>query len=434
MYNFKSDKLKLYNKYRPEYFRDVVGQTEAISILKGLLLRDRVGVMKNFIFHSSIGGVGKTLLARIFAKAINCQELTSEGEPCGKCPSCSRCSSGGYVDYNEFNAADWNTVDKAKILADISKQMPLNVDGYRVIVIDEFQRVSPQGQDTLLKVLEEGAAPNIFLFCTTEYQNLRGPIRTRCFPIEIFPVQKNEIYYYLKRICHLESIEYGEEDLRRLSVSSAGSLREAVKFLELFYNAYGSVKNTDSLYTKYSVICRSLISSVAGRLDQSVPELSRLGGVDWVEDVYHVLWDLLMVRRGLVPEYLSQTECEYAFGVLEHHLDFIEREFSIYRPNSLEMFLLFLNRIQVVEESDQTPVSLKKNRRKRWATGSKFSSLVENVSFVPPPPPDMVEESDFKIEDLVFKKEPLEEAVMSDGGDGLAGVLSEIGFRVTIKG
>ena len=401
------DTSKLYNKYRPKLFRDVVGQSETISILRGLLVRGRVPVMKNFILHSSIGGVGKTLLARIMGKALNCEKLTPDGEPCGECESCRRFETGEYPDYMEFNAADWNTVDRAKVLAELSRQMPVSQKGSRVIVIDEFQRVSPQGQDTLLKVLEEGSSPNIFIFCTTEYESIRGTIRTRCFPLEIRPILSKDIYSYLEKICRLENITYEVRSLEKISLASRGSLREAVKLVELFQGAYGNISNTDTLSYKYSVIAKSLVDAIMGRVPQAAEELTRLGEVDWVEDTIHVLWDLLMFRRGLKPEYLGYEECERIYRILEHNLDFIEQEFSYYRPGGLSLFLLFLQRIQAVEESSRGPGMSKVGRKKRWSTLSKNFDGPDEGDLVPPPQKVEMADEDVNVDQILGLPEHL---------------------------
>lgn len=218
-------------KHRPIRFSDVVGNNVIKKALSSSRAKDKI---PRSLLMSGKHGIGKTTLARIYAMLINCVDIDSSGEfyePCGKCDFCKSIIEGNAIDYLEINAADQRNIDDMRSLIE-KIQMGLVDLRYRVIIIDEAQQLTKNSQNVLLKPLEEKNSKTVFMFCTTNPEQIINTLVSRGHRYFLSSPSKQEFYNHLVKICDLENVKYDEESLRLIIDSSDGALRDAMVILD----------------------------------------------------------------------------------------------------------------------------------------------------------------------------------------------------------
>ncbi|MHA1815155.1 MAG: DNA polymerase III subunit gamma/tau [Candidatus Heimdallarchaeaceae archaeon] len=233
----------LYNKYRPLKFRDVIGQSRVIASLKGMLKK---GIVPHAILFSGIQGVGKTTLARILARYLNCQHPTDDFEPCNECPSCLASLQGINQDLIEVDAASQRGIDDIRNIQELSNLM--SQQNCRVFIIDEVHDLTTQAVDAILKTLEEPPNNLYFMFCTTTVNKIKPTFLSRCSRFKLWRVEERTLMKYLATVCSKEKVEVVEErallDIARVS---KGSVRDALSILETVMNSGVTSENVYSL-------------------------------------------------------------------------------------------------------------------------------------------------------------------------------------------
>ena len=179
--------LALYRKYRPNSFDDLVGQTEIASIIKNEIIMNRIS---HAYLFSGPRGTGKTSTAKIIAKMINCNDLSSEGVPCGKCSSCLNFNSN--TDIVEIDAASNNGVDEIRELRDKVNLVP-TFGEYKIYIIDEVHMLTNQAFNALLKTLEEPPKHVIFILATTEFYKIPVTVTSRCQKFQFLKFSNDDI-------------------------------------------------------------------------------------------------------------------------------------------------------------------------------------------------------------------------------------------------
>lgn len=214
-------------RYRPLRFSDVLGQAGTVEVLKARL-RKKTAFSTSYIFAGG-SGQGKTTLARIFARAMLCERLSDEAEPCNVCDPCQAVLSDVSPAFVERDAASQGTIDNARAIVE---ELPFAVLGApkRIYLFDECHRMSVGAQDAFLKPLEEGRF--VGMFCTTEPEKIRTAIRGRCEMYTVRKITPEEVFDRLRQILVTESVEYEEDALRVLVDSCGGHMRDAIKRLE----------------------------------------------------------------------------------------------------------------------------------------------------------------------------------------------------------
>ncbi|TGL62901.1 DNA polymerase III subunit gamma/tau [Leptospira sarikeiensis] len=217
----------LSRKYRPQRFQDVIHQNLAIGALQNAVKSGKIG--HAYIFFGP-RGVGKTTIARIFAKRLNCQNPI-DNEPCNQCDSCQEITKGISGDVLEIDAASNRGIENIRELRDNVKFTPMG-GKYKVYIIDEVHMLTDQSFNALLKTLEEPPAHVVFVLATTEYHKIPETILSRCQDFIFKKVPLSVLQDYAENLCKEENTKYDSEGLFWVAKKGDGSVRDMLSFME----------------------------------------------------------------------------------------------------------------------------------------------------------------------------------------------------------
>ncbi len=229
----------LARKTRPQDFSAVLGQEATVQALRNAL---GAGKVASAYLFSGIRGVGKTSVARIFAKALNCENGPAS-DPCNECVVCREITAGSDLDVLEIDAATYSKVEQVRELTESLKYGPAR-DRYKVVILDEIHRLSRQAFDALLKIVEEPPEHLVFLFATTEAHAVPATILSRCQEFNFRRVPFQALVDHLRSLCTAEGFEATDTALRLIARAGDGSVRDAVALLDQL-SIYGSGKIQD---------------------------------------------------------------------------------------------------------------------------------------------------------------------------------------------
>jgi DNA polymerase-3 subunit gamma/tau len=215
-------------KYRPDSFRNVVGQAAITSTLKNAIKNKHLG---HAYLFSGPRGVGKTTCARIFAKTINCMNLSETVEACNECESCKSLNESRAFNIHELDAASNNSVDGIRSLTE-QVRIPPQVGKYSVYIIDEVHMLSQQAFNAFLKTLEEPPAHAIFILATTEKHKIIPTILSRCQIYDFNRIKTEDTVDYLKYIAGEEGISFEEDALHIIAQKAEGAMRDALSIFD----------------------------------------------------------------------------------------------------------------------------------------------------------------------------------------------------------
>ena len=219
--------LVLARKYRPQTFEEVVGQEHVTRTLKNAISGNRVA---HAILFSGPRGTGKTTIARILAKAVNCESGPTP-TPCNACRSCQDITAGRGVDVFEIDGASNNSVDQVRELRDNSRYMPAH-SRYKIYIIDEVHMLSIAAFNALLKTLEEPPAHVLFFFATTEAHKIPITILSRCQRHDLRRIEIAAISQHMEALCRQEAVSISSGNLWSIARESGGSMRDALSLLD----------------------------------------------------------------------------------------------------------------------------------------------------------------------------------------------------------
>ena len=282
--------MQLTLKYRPRKFSEVFGQHVEVQILRNAVAAKRIS--KGYLI-SGLYGVGKTTLARIFAKALNCSDF--QGDVCCVCKSCIDAQRGGHPSIIEMDAASNNGVDNIRSLEELTLQKSLYP--YRVIILDEAHMLTTQAQAAFLKILEDTRPHNIFILVTTDPLNLNPMIRSRCLSIPLRSMLPQDIGANLRNILQVEGISYEEPFIDALS-NLTPSLREAQQILDRAL-AVGPL-TLEAL----SELCGTISSKVYEDLASVLISKDIRYSLEMVEHWYYSGVDLVQLYKEGIPNLL----------------------------------------------------------------------------------------------------------------------------------
>jgi DNA polymerase III subunit gamma/tau len=229
----------LARKWRPQDFSSVIGQENIVTALRNGLGEGRIA--QAYLF-SGIRGVGKTSVARVLAKALNCENGPAS-DPCNECQTCLEITAGSDLDVIEVDAATYSKVEQVRELTESLKYGPAR-DRYKVVVVDEIHRLSRQAFDALLKIVEEPPPHLVFIFATTESDAVPATVLSRCQEFHFRRVQPVVLTQHLRALAEKENIKASDMALRLIARASEGSVRDAVALLDQMAT-YGSGEISD---------------------------------------------------------------------------------------------------------------------------------------------------------------------------------------------
>lgn len=218
----------LYRRYRPETFDDVIGQDHIVRTLKNQIATDTVG---HAYLFTGTRGTGKTSVARIFARAVNCATPV-DSSPCGKCDVCLELALSDNFDVIEIDAASNNGVEQIRELTD-KVGFPPTIGKYKVYIIDEVHMLTKSGYNAFLKTLEEPPAHAIFILATTEVHQIPATILSRCLRFDFRLVPASQIAERLKFIFDDNGFTYDRESLNLIANAGQGSVRDALSIADM---------------------------------------------------------------------------------------------------------------------------------------------------------------------------------------------------------
>ena len=217
----------LYRKWRPQTFGDVKGQDHIVTTLQNQILSQRIG--HAYLFCGT-RGTGKTSVAKIFARAVNCENPV-DGSPCGECPSCKQIAAGISLNVVEIDAASNNGVENIREIRE-QVQYPPTEGRYRVYIIDEVHMLSTGAFNALLKTLEEPPSYVIFILATTEVHKIPITVLSRCQRYDFRRITVDTIADRLKELTDAENMPVEEKALRYVAKAGDGSMRDALSLLD----------------------------------------------------------------------------------------------------------------------------------------------------------------------------------------------------------
>lgn len=226
--------MALYRKWRPDEFEEVKGQEHVVTTLKNQIIHDRIG--HAYLFCGT-RGTGKTTVAKLFAKAVNCEHPLEDGSPCNECATCQSIGSGSSLDVVEMDAASNNGVDNIRDIRENVQYSP-TAGKFKVYIIDEAHMLSGGAFNALLKTLEEPPSYVIFILATTESHKIPITIRSRCQKYDFRRIGLEVIYSRLMELLQREGIEAEEKAIRYVAKVADGSMRDALSLLDQCISYY----------------------------------------------------------------------------------------------------------------------------------------------------------------------------------------------------
>ncbi len=334
-------------RYRPKFFGEVVGHRAILTTLKNSLAKGRVG--HAYLFSGS-RGTGKTTLARLLAKALNCSDRAASGEPCGLCPSCDSIAKGSSLSLIEIDGASHRGIDDVRQLQEtISLMAPAP---YKIYLIDEVHMLTKEAFNALLKSLEEPPPHVKFFFATTEPEKVPLTILSRCQHFPLFRLTEAEIEGKLKEIAADIGIEIEKGALERLARLSQGSLRDGSSMLDEAACYFENRITLKALEELFGLIDQESLAALdqallAGRIDSLLHFVDRFFLT--AKNPEHLVDELVVHFRGhLLAHIDNKQSCyqkEHCLDILEELSRAAEEIRSAFSPKSyLELLLIRLSR------------------------------------------------------------------------------------------
>jgi len=286
--------LVLARKYRPQTFDEVVKQDHITRTLTNAISADRVA---HAILFSGPRGTGKTTVARILAKCMNCKTGPAP-VPCNNCRSCREITAGNAVDVFEIDGASNNSVDQIRDLRENVKYMPAH-SLYKIYIIDEVHMLSIAAFNALLKTLEEPPPHVMFMFATTEPRKIPITILSRCQRHDFRRIDVESISKHMEKICAKEGVDIDIESLGLIAREANGSMRDGLSLLDQVMSCSKGTINHDELLDILGVVDRSIIFKISGAVIQG--DITEI--LDILDEVFNSGHDLKKLYADLIEHF-----------------------------------------------------------------------------------------------------------------------------------
>lgn len=335
----------LYRKYRPATLKDVIGQDVVIHILNNAIINNKV--CHAYMF-SGPRGIGKTSIAKLLAKTVNCLE-PKDGDACGKCKNCISISSEYNPDIIEIDAASNNGVDEIREIKNKINLVPTQLK-YKVYIIDEVHMLSIGAFNALLKTLEEPPEHVIFILATTDLHKVPTTIISRCQCFEFHRIGKEDIIKRLKHICENEKIKVDDQTLMSIAMLADGGMRDAIGMLDKL-NAYSNSNVTVEDFEKVNGIVsiqkqEELLSYVSsGDIVNTIRFIDNIydNGKELSIFVNNIIE---LCKNKIVDYYINNVDCDIEFLLsFSKTLNNLTKNISFLSNAKTTMEISFLNYI-----------------------------------------------------------------------------------------
>ena len=290
----------LARKWRPQVFQDVIGQEHITQTLMNAIKNDRLA---HAYLFSGARGVGKTSVARILAKAVNC-EKGEPGIPCNACHSCTEITNGASVDVQEIDGASNRGIDEIRELRENIKYMP-TASKFRIYIIDEVHMLTLPAFNALLKTLEEPPAHVKFIFATTEPHKVPVTILSRCQRFDFKRIPLNRMVQHLEHIARAEGIEISKSGLSLIAREAEGSMRDAESLLDQVASFTGAKVEDAHILDILGIIDREIIFETSRAIIEGSPEKC----LDVIERIYNYGYDIKEFYRALMDHFRNLLVC-----------------------------------------------------------------------------------------------------------------------------
>ena len=364
--------LVLARKSRPQTFEEVVGQKPVVKTLQNSLIRNRVA---HAILFSGVRGVGKTTLARLMAKALNCKEGPTP-TPCNKCTSCTEITSGSALDLYEIDGASNRGIQEVRELKEKLKFMPAS-SSFKIVIIDEVHMLTTEAFNALLKTLEEPPAHVYFMFATTELHKIPITILSRCQRFELRRVQSAELAAHFTRLAENENILIEKGALSLIVRESEGSVRDGLSLLDQVFSYGESPITVDEVVDVLGLVNRDVLNSIVrallnGDKAQALANLDETFkfGMDvkrFMSDLLDSFRSLLLVKIGECDQLLDlpdddlqlihQTANDYSVETIHQKLNLLMQAAEAIRFSLQPKLVLETSFLSIIESGNVIPVS-----------------------------------------------------------------------------
>ena len=253
--------LVLARKSRPQNFEEVVGQQTVVRTLQNALVQNRV---PHGLIFSGIRGTGKTTLARIMAKALNCEQGPTP-TPCNSCRSCTEISSGSSVDLHEIDGASNRGIQEIRDLKEKIRFMPTSAR-FKIIIIDEVHMLTTEAFNALLKTLEEPPEHVYFMFATTELHKVPVTILSRCQRYELQRVSHKDLAIHFSRLAAEEGITIEPAAIQLIVREASGSVRDGLSLLDQVFSYCGDAVRADEVAEVLGLVSHQVIADLSEAL------------------------------------------------------------------------------------------------------------------------------------------------------------------------
>lgn len=378
----------LYRKWRPTGFSDVKGQDHIVTTLRNQIKADRVG--HAYLFCGT-RGTGKTTVAKIFAKAVNC-ENPDDGNPCGQCPSCRAIAAGTSMNVIEIDAASNNGVDNIREIREEVQYSPTE-GRYKVYIIDEVHMLSIGAFNALLKTLEEPPAYVIFILATTEAHKIPITILSRCQRYDFHRISADTITARLTELMNAEKVNVEERALRYIAKAADGSMRDALSLIDqciAFYlgqdlkyenvlEVLGAV-DTTVFENMLSLIVQGDAAGCMGVVEQLIMQGRELG--QFVNDFIWYLRNILLIKTTDDTSKLTEI-----IDVSDESLKQLTKQAELVDENTLMRYIRVLSELAndlkfAVQKRIKLEIALIKLCRPAMESADELSELAGRISLL----------------------------------------------------